>query len=123
MDWAGALPGARIMELLREAHFFVFPTRHIGEGQSNALTEAMACGCVPIASRHGFNEAVIGDAALTLPVDAIAATYADVVESIWPTRWAELSQRMQRRVRERFSTTAAVRTLLGVYRRTADIAR
>ena len=119
VHWLGPLPAAEVIGLLREAHCFVFPTRHYGEGQSNALTEAMACGCVPLASRHGFNEAAIGEPTLVLDRDAGAADYADAVQRLWPARWAELSARMQRRARERFSTAAAMRTLLGVYRRAA----
>ena len=41
------------------------------------------------------------------------------MQRLWPARWAERSARMQRRARERFSTAAAMRTLLGVYRRAA----
>jgi glycosyltransferase involved in cell wall biosynthesis len=115
--WLGPLSSVAVLALWREAHFFVFPTRHVGEGQSNALTEAMACGCVPLASRHGFNAAVIGDAALTLPVDAAARAYVDALQGLWPERWALLSERMQRRARENFSTAAVVATLLAVYRR------
>jgi glycosyltransferase involved in cell wall biosynthesis len=115
--WLGPMSSQAVLALLREAHVFVFATRHVGEGQSNALTEAMACGCVPIASRHGFNEAVIGEAALILPSDAPAAAYADAVERLWPAHWPALSLGMQRRARERFSSAAALRTLLGTYRR------
>ena len=70
VQWLGPLRETEVIDLLRRAHFFVFPTRYYGEGQSNSLTEAIACGCVPIASRHGFNEAVVGEAALTVPSDA-----------------------------------------------------
>jgi glycosyltransferase involved in cell wall biosynthesis len=115
--WLGPMSSQAVLALRREAHVFVFATRHVGEGQSNALTEAMACGCVPIASRHGFNEAVIGEAALILPADAPAAAYADAVERLWPAHWPALSLGMQRRARERFSSAAALRTLLGTYRR------
>ena len=41
------------------------------------------------------------------------------LQRLWPARWAELSAGIQRRARERFSTAAAMRTLLGVYRRVA----
>lgn len=119
--WLGPLSSMAVLALWREAHFFVFPTRHVGEGQSNALTEAMACGCVPIASRHGFNQAVIGAAELTLPSDADAAAYAAAVRQLWPAAWPALSLRVQQRARDRFSTATALRTLLGVYRRAARL--
>ena len=119
VQWLGPLREVEVIDLLRRAHFFVFPTRYYGEGQSNSLTEAMACGCVPIASRHGFNEAVVGEPALTVPSDAGPEAYADAVDAIWPARWPALSARMQRRAREQFSTTAAMRILLAAYRRAA----
>ena len=122
VHWLGPLSSRAVLALWRRAHFFVFPTSHFGEGQSNALTEAMACGCVPIASRHGFNEAVIGDPRLVLPREATPDDYADAVERLWPQGWPALSVAMQRRARERFSTAAALRTLLAVYRRAARLA-
>jgi glycosyltransferase involved in cell wall biosynthesis len=120
--WHGPLPSAAVLALLQRAHFFVFATRHLGEGQSNALTEAMACGCVPIASRHGFNEAVLGSAEFTLAPDASPKAYADAMQRAWPRRWPALSDAVQRRARERFSTAAAVRTLLAAYRRAIQAA-
>ncbi|HSN32166.1 MAG TPA: glycosyltransferase [Ideonella sp.] len=120
--WLGPLSSRAVLGLWRRAHFFVFPTCHFGEGQSNALTEAMACGCVPVASHHGFNAAVIGEPRLVLPLDATADDYADAVQRLWPAAWPALSQAMQRRARERFSTAAALRTLLAVYRRAARLA-
>ena len=117
VQWLGPLQSEAVLALMRSAHFLVFPTRHVGEGHSNALTEAMACGCVPVASRHGFNEAVIAEAGLTLREEARACDYAAAVASVWPARWPELSERTQRRARERYSTRAALGTLLDVYRR------
>jgi glycosyltransferase involved in cell wall biosynthesis len=121
-EWLGPLPSAQVLELFHRAHFFVFPTRHVGEGQSNALTEAMACGCVPIASRQGFNEAVIGQAGVTLHVSAGADDYAEQVSAIWRTegRWRDLSIAAQRRVRESFATELVVRTLVSHYQRLCD---
>jgi glycosyltransferase involved in cell wall biosynthesis len=123
--WLGPLSSAAVLALLRRAHFFVFATRHDGEGQSNALTEAMACGCVPIATRHGFNEAVLGEPELLAPCDATPEDIAARVERLWPARFAELSQRVQSRARERFSTRAVVARLLEVYERAAasDVSR
>ena len=121
VQWLGPLRETEVIGLLRRAHFFVFPTRYYGEGQSNSLTEAMACGCVPIASRHGFNEAVVGEPALTVPNDAAPEAYADAIAAIWPVRWPAMSAQMQRRAREHFSTTAAMRILLAAYRRAGAI--
>lgn len=46
---------------LADKHFYLFPTRENGEGHSNALTEAMIWGLIPIATDQGFNRDVIGD--------------------------------------------------------------
>jgi len=85
----------------------------------------MACGCVPIATRHGFNEAVLGEPELLAPCDATPEDIAARVERLWPARFAELSQRVQSRARERFSTRAVVARLLEVYERAAasDVSR
>lgn len=53
-----------LKEYLRDKHFYLFPSNEVGEGHSNALTEAMSWGLVPIASPQGFNRGVIGDNAL-----------------------------------------------------------
>jgi glycosyltransferase involved in cell wall biosynthesis len=120
VDWLGPLSSRAVLALLREAHFFIFATRHLGEGQSNALTEAMACGCVPLASDHGFNQAVIGDASLILPATASASDYAAAIRTCWPLHWARASRRMQERARACFSTAIVLRLLLQAYARAAE---
>lgn len=47
----GSVSRAQLPQLLREAHVAVVPSRL--DGLSWALLEAMACGCVPVASRIG----------------------------------------------------------------------
>jgi glycosyltransferase involved in cell wall biosynthesis len=48
------VPGTgRVAQWLREIDIFVLPSR--SEALSNALLEAMACGCCPVASRVGGN--------------------------------------------------------------------
>ncbi|UJP04609.1 MAG: glycosyltransferase family 4 protein [Nitrosomonas sp.] len=116
ISWLGALPGDQVLELFRTAHFFMFPTVHRGEGQSNALTEAMACGCVPIASDHGFNTSVVGDCGAILAPQSDAERYANALREIWESgRWHELSQQSQRRIREQFSSPAVIDGLLRQY--------
>jgi glycosyltransferase involved in cell wall biosynthesis len=115
--WPGPLAPAAVLDTMRHGHFFVFPTRHFSEGQSNALTEAMACGLVPIVSQHGFNEAVAGDAGVALPKDAVAADYARAVEHVWRTpAWEAMSRLAEARARHLYSTPAVVATLLDEYR-------
>lgn len=116
--WLGPLQPPEVLKVFSSAHFFVFPTSHRGEGHSNALTEAMACGCVPVASNHGYNESVIGRAGVTLPLRADATVYAAEIERIWTEQaWPDLSRLAQHRIENRFSTAAAIRSLLSVYLR------
>lgn len=50
-----------ISKELQKSHFFVFPSEEKKEGHSNALTEAMTFGVVPIVSTAGFNESIVSN--------------------------------------------------------------
>lgn len=114
--WLGLLGTDRILELFTSTHFFLFPTRHKGEGQSNALTESMACGCVPIASDRGFNAATIGDCGRILGNNASASDYSAAVWEIWTTgQWWELSRRCRERILNHYSTDVVVDRLANEY--------
>jgi glycosyltransferase involved in cell wall biosynthesis len=118
VQWLGPLQSADVLDLLRGAHFFVFPTRHFGEGQSNALTEALACGCVCIVSRHGFNASVVGPAGVVLEPGAPPLHYAEQLAVLWsaPERWRALSEAARRRAATLFSTRPVVARLIEHYR-------
>lgn len=116
VDWRGPLPSDQVTAALCDAHFFVFPSRHPGEGHSNALTEAMAMGCVPIASENGFNRSVVGDTGVILPLEATGGSYAEAIHQIWTTsKWEELSKRAATRVTDRFTTSRVVSILTQEY--------
>jgi glycosyltransferase involved in cell wall biosynthesis len=56
----GALPYKEIPVRLREADIFLMPTRF--EGCPHAMLEAMATGCIPVASRlHGTLDQIVED--------------------------------------------------------------
>lgn len=115
--WHGSLAGARLFDVVGGAHFFLFPSRHDGEGHSNALNEAMALGVVPVCSRQGFSASVVEDAGELLPVDAPASAYAEAVARVLSTgRWPALSRRAAHRVQACFSEEAAVPPLIDAYR-------
>ena len=117
MHWHGALPPDRLLPILAAAHFFLFPSRHDGEGHSNALNEAMALGVVPISSRQGFSADVVGDSGALLRVDAPAEDYAAAMARIvLEGRWSILSARAAARVRKHFSEDAALPGLIELYR-------
>ncbi len=59
IDRRGLQPHAAVIEALKAHDVFVFPSAHPGEGHSNAVNEAMMCGCAVVSSRHGFLPSVL----------------------------------------------------------------
>ena len=114
--WTGPLAPDATRARLADAHVFVFPTRHSGEGHSNALTEAMAEGLVPVCSDHGFNRSVVADAGRILPREASAADYAEAIASIWQSgQWPQLSIAAYERVADNFTGDVVVSSLIRHY--------
>ena len=78
------LPGCNhdeLQQLLVDKHFYVFPSVQPREGQSNAVTEAMSLGIIPIASPQGFSRSTIGDDRLIVQ-DLNAEAYAERISKI-----------------------------------------
>lgn len=120
VTWSGALPPREVKARLAQNHFFVFPTVHAGEGHSNALTEAMAEGVVPVCSGNGFNPSVVGDCGAILPTDASASDYAEAVAALWSSgAWPRLSEACRERVAQNFASDAVLASLIEHYRRIA----
>jgi glycosyltransferase involved in cell wall biosynthesis len=118
--WHGALTPGEVRSHLAAAHFFVFPTVHRGEGHSNALTEAMAEGVVPICSDNGFNKSVVAECGRILPANASAADYAAAIRSIRRAgAWPELSAAARERVERHFTSEAVLAPLIGQYEQVA----
>lgn len=116
-QWLGSRSSQAVLDLLAQAHFFIFPTRHRGEGHSNALTEAMSMGCVPLASKNGFNASVIDDAGIILPLEADGAAYASAVSDIWSQgRWLALSLKARARAQAHYGSPAVIGRLQDEYR-------
>jgi glycosyltransferase involved in cell wall biosynthesis len=124
VTFTGSLNSTEIESRLSEGHIFLFPTRHSGEGHSNALTEAMASGLVPICSDHGFNRDVVGDCGFIVPFDATADDYAAVLLAAVssPGLLRDLSLRARSRVERLFSDARIVPLLLAQYRLLAELA-
>lgn len=88
---------------LQGKHFFLFPSETPREGQSNALTEAMAFGIVPISTDVGFSRSLVGDDELIFKAyvsQKVAEKVVDIVES---KSWTRYSIYVSQRVREQFS--------------------
>ena len=106
----------KLFNILRLKHFFVFPTLHKGEGHSNALTEAMANGCVPICSDVGFNKSVVGDCGVVLPSNASAFDYVNAIKKIVSEgQWLFLSEKALSRVQEKFYAKKIVGDMIKMY--------
>lgn len=98
-----------INKYLLESCFFLFPTIHKGEGQSNALLEAMAYGLVPIVSNNGFNMDVVYDKDLVLNIDANGKDYAQLIKEIVSNeKWLDLSEKSRMRIINNFSNSVVL---------------
>jgi glycosyltransferase involved in cell wall biosynthesis len=115
--FTGPLPPAEVMKRLASRHFFIFASAHSGEGHSNALTEAMACGVVPICSDNGFNQDVVADAGFVLPRTATVLDYSNCIARFHgdDELWRTLSRRASARVRDHFSHDQIIPELIGRY--------
>jgi glycosyltransferase involved in cell wall biosynthesis len=102
VEFSGKQPSAQLFAVLENSHFFVFPTKEKREGHSNSLTEAMACGVVPIVSDCGFNRSVVGnDEFVVNGVDS--KLFAEKILSIWQQEsWRDLSKMVRKRVKDNY---------------------
>lgn len=101
--FTGRLDFRGIAEELNTSHFFLFPSQNKFEGHSNALTEAMAFGLVPITSNYGFNKTVVGYKELVIE-DFVVEKYAETaINIITQGLWDEYSKKMMKRVEDNFS--------------------
>ena len=80
--YLGLLNNTQLNEYMCKMHFFIFPTRHKGEGQSNSLIEAMSYGIIPITSNQGFCSEVVADCGFILPVDATGKDYTRIIKKV-----------------------------------------
>ena len=71
----------RLKKHLIDKHIYIFPTQEPREGHSNALTEAMAWGLIPITTDIGFNRTVVGNDTLIVK-DLSPKSFASVITRI-----------------------------------------
>ena len=117
VQWLGAVPHPQVQTLLARSHFFLFPSLHYGEGHSNALTEAMSQGLVPIASDNGFNRSVVAEGGVVLGKSAAGTDYADAIAGVLEAgSWTELSSTARQRVADNYVGQKLVPALIARYR-------
>jgi L-malate glycosyltransferase len=105
-----------VAEWLRAIDIFVLPS--LSEALSNALMEAMSCGCCAVASRVGGNPELITDGETGMlfearDVDGLAETLRSLLQD--SALRAALAARAQRKVQERFSLAAAAQHMGEIY--------
>ena len=115
--YRGVVTGERKEELLASAHFLVLPTRYDNEGQPISILEAMAHGCVVIATNHRAIPEMIEHATngWLVPFDSpekIAEGIALLVEN--PDWYRRMSDAAKATVGSRFTQEAHVERLLAV---------
>lgn len=114
----GILEFDEVQALLAAHDVFCFPTRHVGEGHPNVITEAMAYGLVIVSTRHGFITELLDEASAYFldagSADAVAnmLVYVDAHRDE-ARRKAENARRV---VQERFTEAKVLGRLRDLYR-------
>lgn len=115
-DCVFALNTSRVTDWLRAINIFVLPS--LSEALSNALMEAMACGCPVVASNVGGNQELVRNSETGLlfePGDArsLAAALQTLIENeVLRKRLAEAGAKF---LRERFSIRASAERMGEIY--------
>jgi glycosyltransferase involved in cell wall biosynthesis len=115
INFHGKKDFVEIIKILKKSHFFIFPSKEKNEGHSNAITEAMAFGVIPIVSNYGFNKNVVNDDDLVIekfnPI-----IYTEKILNIWlENKWSEKSNQVYKRILENYTEEIVSKTLLGLY--------
>lgn len=116
VQWLGAVDHGGVRDAVRGSHVFVFPTAWPGEGHSNALTETMAEGIVPVCSDHGFNRRIVADAGVILAPGAGGSDYAEVIARLWKDgSWPTYSRKCSERAGALYTADAVIDRLIALY--------
>lgn len=119
----GRLSLEAILSRLRVQHVFVFLSRFFGEGQPNAVTEAMAIGLPIVCTRQGFLGDLVGEECGVMiddprGVDAVVEALDDL-RNDWP-RLVRMGGCARERVAEAFSESVVLGRTAAVYRACID---
>ena len=84
---------SQLKETLKNMNFFIFPSTHSGEGQSNSLIEAMCAGLIPIASDNGFSKDVLGNCGKIITDRVNPNEYKEAIEYFVDNNQMEVESR------------------------------
>ena len=105
-----------IVEWLSRMDIFVLPSR--SEALSNALMEAMACGCCPVASRVGGNPEVVDDGqnGLLFEVDNVTQLARQLQDLLIDnSRRRRLAAAASEKISTQFTFAKAADAMQGIY--------
>jgi len=94
-------------------------TSAFGEGFSNAVAEAMACGVVCVVTSVGDSAEIVGDTGRVVPPknpEALAAAWIDIL-NLDAKKRSDLARRTRQRIEDRFPIQRAVNAFEALYDR------
>ena len=105
----------KLKEHLADKHFYVFPTTEPREGHSNALTEAMSWGLIPIATDMGFNRTIVGNNTLIIE-QLLPESFATAISLIIDSgKIPELSKQAYQRIQSEYTEDIVYNRLIEAY--------
>lgn len=102
----GRMNKQEMIPFLEKAVFFLFPTLEKREGQSNALTELMSFGIIPIASSQGYTRTIVDCDELIEDTLTPNAYSEKILKLIASNKIDELSRQMYERIKNDFTYAA-----------------
>lgn len=116
VNFLGVLYGESLLLRLMNYHFFIFPTTEKREGHSNSLTEAMACGVVPIVTDYGFNKSVLSNDSLVIGTLDSDEFYKKIIDVWKGGQWLHLSKKVRERVENNYLDSVVKEDLMAIYK-------
>lgn len=102
--------------LLKDKHFYIFPSTQPREGQSNSVTECMSYGIIPIASPQGFNRSTINDNYLIVDELNIAAYAERIIKIINEDACSKYSKQVYKQFQNNFTQEVVFMRTLEIYK-------
>lgn len=121
----GTLEFEEVQAAFAASDIFCFPTRHVGEGHPNVITEAMAHALTIVTTRHGFISELLDESSAYFVESGSADSIADMLVHIDKHREEALRKGDVGRqvVEERFMEARVLGRLRDLYRAALQHAR